>query len=339
MKRDKPEQGDEEQGFVHPDPATDAALNWLFTLQAAPDDSRLRAEFEAWRGADAAHARAFSKVAAAWELPEMDIVAGQVARGEHGNRSLDNVALISRPPKRSNWGRAVIAAAAAAVIAICVQQYPALMLRWQADYITATGARDEIRLPDGSRMVLNTASAVALDFEGGKRGVTLLQGEAFFDVVPDPSRSFTVASAFSEVEVKGTAFSVRTGDEQDIVVLERGHVDVERIAARSDMASLEPGESITATAARLSAVTKTDTVTALAWLEGRVVFEDRPFGDVLQEVGRYYGGSIIVANSRLGQVRINGNYRLDNPERAVRSLATAAGASVTQLPGGILILR
>lgn len=339
MERDKPDQS-EEEGFVHPDAAMDAALNWLFTLQAEPDDRQLRTAFEAWRQADAANARAFAAVAEAWELPEMDVVAGEVAvRAGHVAPDRKPVAIDGRRPKRRGWNRAALAAAAAIVIAVGIQQYPALMLRWQADYITATGMRDEIMLPDGSRMVLNTASAVALDFEGGRRTVSLLGGEAFFNVVPDPARPFTVAAAFSSVEVKGTAFSVRTENDQDIVVLEHGHVDVTRQAAPVEKVALEPGESVKATETRFSVVEKTDAATALAWLKGRVIFRDRPFGDVVQEIGRYYSPPVIFANTRLRQMRINGNYRLDDPERAIRSLATAAGASVTRLPGGILILR
>lgn len=340
MERDKPEPSDDDQEFVHPDPVTDGALNWLFTLQAEPDDQRLRAEFEAWRNSDPSHAETFAVVAGAWDLPEMDMAAADLAaRTGHSRPKHDaRVAQIPRR-KRSPWTTAPMAAAAAVLIAVGIQQYPVLMLQWRADYQTATGVFEKITLPDGSEMTLNTASAVSLDFEGTRRAVTLLQGEAYFDVVPDQARPFIVTAAFAEIEVKGTAFSVRTESEADTIVLERGHVDVARLAERTETAFLEPGETITASAARLSAVTKIDPDTSLAWLNGMIVFEDRPFGQVLQEVGRYYGHSIVVATGRLEHVRVNGNYRLDNPERAIRSLATAAGASVTRIPGGILILR
>ncbi|MCJ8145102.1 FecR domain-containing protein [Ancylobacter sp. A5.8] len=317
----------------------DAALNWLFTLQAAPEDQQIRAEFETWRRAEAAHAEAFAVVADAWVLPDMDTVAGEVAqRTQYPARAAGNVAPLPRS-KRRNWAKAAMAAAAAVLIAVGVQQYPTLKLRWQADYLTVAGARQEVMLPDGSRMILNTASAVSLDFEGTKRSVTLLQGEAYFDVVPDALRPFTVAAAFSEVTVKGTAFSVRSDSEQDSVILERGLVDVSRLPDREQTASLKPGESIVATEMSLSPVQQADPATSLAWLQGQLIFEDRPFDQVLNEVARYYGHSIIVANDRLKQIKINGNYRLSDPERAVRSLATAAGASVTRLPGGILILQ
>ena len=338
MERDGQLSG-EEPGFVHPDPVTDAALNWLFTLQAAPENGQLRSEFETWRRADPAHAAAFALVADAWALPDMDIIAGEVAqRTQYPSRSVGNVVQLPRS-KRGGWAKVAMAVAATLLIAIGVQQYPALKLRWQADYLTVAGARQEVTLPDGSRMILNTASAVSLDFAGTKRSVTLLQGEAYFDVVPDASRPFTVAATFSEVKVKGTAFSVRSDSEQDTVILERGLVDVSRLPDRNQTASLKPGESIVATNTSLSAVRQADPATSLAWLQGQLIFEDRPFDQVLGEVARYYGHSIIVANGRLTQIKINGNYRLNDPERAVRSLATAAGASVTRIPGGILILR
>ena len=338
MERDEAGRGEPEPEFSHPDPLTDAALDWLFTLQAHPDDTELKARFAAWRHADGAHDAAFARVAQAWSLPEMDEVARTLLdRKGHPAEWLGATA--RRPAPRGRWTKLALAMAAVLVLALGVQFYPGLALRWKADYLTLAGARQHVVLPDGSRMTLNTASAVALNFYGTTRSVTLLQGEAYFDVVPDTSRPFTVTSNFSEVEVRGTAFSVRTDITQDVVVLERGHVDVAQLPDRRMQAALNPGESIVATAASLSPIRRADPETSLAWLRGQLVFEDRPLDEVLDEVARYYGHAIIAANGGLAQIRVNGNYRLDDPERAVRSLATAAGASVTRLPGGILIVR
>lgn len=318
----------------------DSALDWFAMLQGYPGDKRLRAEFDAWRRADPANAEAFARVAGVWSLPELDVIAGDVAATAQGVLHSAEPAVVPFPPARRNrWRQAAMAVAAAILVAIGIQQYPVMMLQWRADYHTATGARQEITLPDGSRMTLNTASAVSLDFEGPKRSVTLLQGEAYFDVVPDPSRPFTVSAAFSEVEVKGTAFAVRTESGMDTVVLERGLVDVAGLAATDEAASLHPGETVTATATGLSVVRSTDPAVALSWRDGRLVFENQPFERVLREIGRYYPHSIIVANDRVGRARVTGNYRLDEPERTIRSLAAVAGGNVTRIPGGILILR
>ncbi|MBK0022902.1 FecR domain-containing protein [Ochrobactrum sp. S46] len=318
----------------------DAALNWFALLQGYPEDKELKARFGLWLQADPKNAKAFSQIAGVWDLTELDLIAADVGktvgRVAHLERRRGAVPVRSL---RKIWTRAALAAAAVVVLAVGIQQYPAMMLNWRADYQTATGARQDITLPDGSRMTLNTASAISLDFEGGKRSVTLLQGEAYFDVVHDASRPFKVAAAFSEVEVKGTAFSVRSDQDMDKVVLERGLVDVTRLPVKEDKAELHPGESITATATGLSVVSIANAETVLSWRDGRLVFENEPFKQVLQEIGRYYRHSIIVTSDRIGQAKVTGNYRLDNPERTIRSLAATIGATVTRLPGGILILR
>lgn len=339
MESDKPDRIEKDEGFALPDPVIDAALDWFSVLRGYPDDRELRARFETWRSADPGNAKAFAEVSEVWDLPELDVIADDIANTVGRTRTSGNVTTIPRARSSGNvWAHAVMAAAAI-LVAIGIQQYPAMMLNWRADYQTAAGARDEITLPDGSRMTLNTASAVVLDFEGAKRSVTLLQGEAYFDVVPDSSRPFTVAAAFSEIEVKGTAFAVRTDADRDTVVLERGLVDVVRLATRDDTATMHPGETVTATATSLSLVRNIDPATALSWRDGRLIFENQPFEQVLGEIGRYYAHSIVVANGQVGRARVTGNYRIDNPERTIRSLAATVGGSVMRLPGGILILR
>ncbi|NWJ23934.1 FecR domain-containing protein [Rhizobium sp. RM] len=317
----------------------DAALSWFFLLQGEPDSHELRSRFEEWRDANPAHCRAFDKVAAGWALPETDEVAHRIAaaRGFGNAAQAANVVEFRQPKRR--WIRWVGAAAAAIVVAIGVQQYPGLRVQWEADYVTIAGGREEVLLPDGSKVTLNTDTAIALEFEGNRRGVRLLRGEAYFDVVHDVSRPFEVTAAFSEVEVKGTAFSVRRDDNQDSVALERGHVEVRNLADPGKRADLQPGQAVVASATGISPVHATDVSVTFAWLKGQITFEDQPFGAVIHELARYYGHTIIRTDDDLDAVKVNGRYRLDNPERAIRSLAATVGATVTRLPGGVLILR
>ncbi|USJ27521.1 FecR family protein [Ensifer adhaerens] len=328
-----------EHGFVHPDAVMDAALNWFFLLQGEPDNREITAKFEEWRSADPTHDSTFKEVAAAWALPETDEVA-RIFDQRLGRRdaSLPATVVAFRRPKRTHvhWLGAM---AATVLVTIGIQQYPSLSIQWQADYATAAGVQREVTLPDGSTVVLNTDTAIALGFEGNTRSVRLLKGEAYFDVVHDPSRPFEVVAAFSEVEVKGTAFSVRRDDDEDAIFLERGHVEVRSLADPRDRADLEPGQAITATATAISAVQPMDGSVTFAWLKGQIVFENEPFSAVLGELARYYGHSVVSSWSGFDDVAVNGRYRLDDPERAIRSLATTVGATVTRLPGGILILR
>ncbi|MCD4514373.1 FecR domain-containing protein [Brucella pseudogrignonensis] len=240
-----------------------------------------------------------------------------------------------RPTPRY-WMSALSGIAAVLLLFVGWQQAPAILLRWQSDYMTATGQRNTITLPDGSTAILNTSTAISVDFQNGRRKVFLLGGEAYFDVRHDPAHPFVVAGTFAEVEVKGTAFAVRTDGEEDTVLLERGSVEVSR---QDTHALLTPGQMIVARASGLSGVTSADMDQSLAWRDGRIVFRDRPFHEALGDLERYFGGRVLLMTNRASGRLVSGHYRTEDPDAAIRTLARSAGIEVTRLPGGILILR
>ncbi len=81
-------------------------------------------------------------------------------------------------------------------------------------------------------------------------------------------------------------------------------------------------------------MTTKDASEALAWREGRIAFDNAKLGTVLGELQRYYSGRIVVLDSRVNRMLVTGNYRLDNVEGAIRTLADAAGVGMTRIPGG-----
>ncbi|GEC17404.1 FecR family protein [Nitrobacter winogradskyi] len=323
--------------FTHPDPIVDEALEWLARRQNAPLELAEQRQFHEWLLRSPRHGEEYRYLEAMWGSPELRKAAEGMPAAARG--SMNRRRLLSAARYAHSWSLRGVAAAAILMIAIGAWQYPALMLRWQADFITATGGRAQVSLPDGSTMLLNTASAVSIDFTNGQRHVTLLEGEAFFDVRHDPAHPFRVAGHYGETEVKGTAFAVRTESDQDTIVLERGRVEVSRLSDSGDHVELDPGEMVTATAKALSAVARRDPSEILAWREGRIIFENQRLARVLDELRRYYDGIVIVADARVGDLVVTGNYRLDDVPGAIRTLADAAGATMNRLPGGIILLR
>lgn len=321
--------------YSHSDPVVDAALDWFTGLRNVEPDDFTRQQFETWLKADPRHLREFRALEEMWGAkPFVSAVASLNALQPEAPR------LQQYPPSvPSRWMPRALAAAAIVFVTLGAWQLPDILLRWQADYVSATGEKTTVTLPDGSIMILNTASAVSIDFEDGRRSVKLLQGEVFFDVQHNADHPFRVAGGYGDVEVKGTAFSVRRNDEETEVVLERGHVDVSCLCDGAAQAELRPGQSIVATSLALSPVQYVDTERKLAWREGRISFENTPLGTVLDELRRYYRGKVLVTDSRINRLVVTGSYRLDNIEGAIRTLADAAGVSMTRIPGGIVILR
>src|SRR5688500_14994795 len=77
---------------------------------------------------------------------------------------------------------------------------------------TTTVSRPETRtLPDGSVVELNAGAELALEFNSALRRVTLVRGEAHFQVTKNPERPFVVRAGNAEVRAVGTAFAVQLG--------------------------------------------------------------------------------------------------------------------------------
>jgi len=339
LSLDRPDQTVPSGTPADADPASDQALDWFVRLQGAADAGDLEA-FDRWRDARIENERAYAELLRIWDMPEVAAASRNVARLQ----GVEGASRISGPittmPRRPRvWRPAFAAMAASIALIVGVLEYPALLIRWQADYLTAAGEQQNVTLPDGSTMLLNTASAVTLDFTDGRRNVRVLEGEAWFDVTHDPAHPFKVAGRYGEAEVKGTSFTVRAGDDGDLVLLERGRVDVALLPDRHGGVELQPGEMIEVREDTLSSVRKADPVRDLAWREGRVIFHSRPFGAAIQELARYYDGSVLSVSDRSANILVSGNYRLDDAESAIRSLAEVVGAKMTRLPGGLIILR
>jgi len=202
------------QDYTHADPVTDAALEWLLRLRN-DSDANTSAQFEAWLRQDPRHAVEFRALQTLWEGPEF---RGAV-------RSLPANLPAELAPRSRHWRRAA-AVALVVVLGAAALHTGDFLLELRADARTDIGEMREVTLPDGSLMTLNSDSAVALDFDGGRRAVTLLRGEAYFDVTHDPAHPFHVKGGFGGAEVKGTAFSFRREADRDEIVLQRGRLEV-----------------------------------------------------------------------------------------------------------------
>lgn len=308
---------------AHPpvDPAClGEALDWLILLEEADDACRQR--FECWRTQSPEHARAFEAARRMWNAPLLGEAAARLEPTLARPRSDRRL--------RPLWGLA-----AAVLLAVGVGFHNELVLRVQADHLTATGQRQTVELADGSRVLLNTRTAFAADIDPTQRSARLLQGEAYFNVAPDPSRPFEVEAGPVSLSVRDTTFAVRyLGDEAEVSV-ERGELDLR--SRRSDARmSLAAGDSVRigpdgfSDRRRLAAED-------LAWVRGRLVFQDCPLREVLAELRRYYPGWIINTDERLGERAVTGNYRLDDPIAVVRALADITAARLHEYPALVVI--
>lgn len=100
-------------------------------------------------------------------------------------------------------------------------QHPHVLQNLRADDVTDRAERREIRLEDGSRLVLDADSAITLSLGADARRVTVLCGAVWFDVATT-GQAFVVTAGEGEIEVTGIAFEVAMLRDGASVALERG---------------------------------------------------------------------------------------------------------------------
>lgn len=302
----------------HDDPADEAA-DWLLRLRDRPDDAGLRADWSAWLARDPGHARAWEAAQRMWRI------AGMV-----GPAAPDTLARASAKRIRPrHWGTAVAAMAACLMLFLL----PGLGLHWRADYLTAPGETRRVDLADGSRIHLDSATGLAVAFTDAQRRVTLLSGQAYFEVAPDKSHPFLVRAGDSTVMVTGTAFAVRRDGDAVTVDVQSGsvRVDYPRHAGMQSV-HLAPGDRL-----EIGDDEAMGKISSLApgqiapWRRGRLLVESASVERMAEEIQRYRPGLIVVTDRDLAQKHVTGVFDLHDPLRALRTVVEPHDGHVREI--------
>ena len=305
-----------------PASAMDQALDWLIVM-GSPSEEQSR-QFHEWLAADPLHAEAFAKAQAIWDGPQVVQSAQNLAAQPA------KVSVLAR--LRPHWKPL----ATAAVLILGLFSFSNVPMRLQADHLTVVGERQRLQLEDGSKVLLNTNSAFSSTINDQQRVARLYQGEAFFEVPANRDQALEIDAGPVKASVRDTDFAVRYLDGVAQVRVQRGDVDLR--ATRDDArVRLSAGESIRIGPNGFDRPAKLDAATDLAWVDGRLVFENCPLSQVLAELRRYYPGWIINNNEQLADVAVTGNYRLDQPLDVVRSLAHITSARLQEFPALVIL--
>jgi transmembrane sensor len=152
----------------------------------------------------------------------------------------------------------------------------------------------QVKLDDGSIVSLNANSTLKYfkHLSPGQRKVRL-EGEAFFEVIKNPSRPFIVEAGKGEVKVLGTSFNVNTNLNQVQVMVKTGKVQLSSKTRHSLHIILLPGNRGILNNNQLekdSAFSENE----YAWKTGRLVFKNEKLTDVVQLLESTYHRKIIL---------------------------------------------
>lgn len=172
------------------------------------------------------------------------------------------------------------------------------------------GERVSITLPDGTSVRLNSESELSYQQDFGlKDRKVSLNGEGFFDVVRNETRTFIVNTQFMDIKVLGTAFNVYTYQNNDSVemALVRGEVEVTTTQPPYQTINVKPDEKVVYNKKTgKMRLESTSNQIETAWISNELVFRSTTLNDVLNRIGRKYGFSIEVEDSLLLKDRYTG---------------------------------
>jgi len=292
------------------------ASAWLAQLHGPDRNSAMEADFRGWLAADAEHARAFESVTDTWDA------IGRVNPGR-----LPRIAT-RHLPRQSNrrWQMA------AAGVACCMIAAAAWWHGRYPMYATGIGEQRLVTLEDGTRVSLNAATRIDLDFSATGRHVVLETGEALFEVARNSQRPFVVNAGKRVVTALGTSFVVRReADNLDVTLLD-GSVSVgagngSPGAAIQTSATLSPGQRLVVRDGGQQIDTPPKEA-ATAWLHGEVILDNTPLAEAVTEMNRHDRQQLNLDGSSIGALPVSGIYRAGNNRDFANAVATVYGLDV-----------
>ncbi|MBU4436270.1 MAG: FecR domain-containing protein [Alphaproteobacteria bacterium] len=317
---------------IHDDPDS-AAAAWFARLQGDNILAEDRRAFERWLNRDPRHADAWDHVTTTWNnltLLEADPALAAL-RAEALGAGVASPRGMNRRAVGVLAAAGVVAAVGAAIFGRRLLPILSAAEPSAEDpvFTTAVGEQSTFRLADNSVVTLSTDSAVRVDHWKSERRLTLLRGQAFFEVAKDPSRPFVVAAGDKRVTAVGTAFDVRMEPGKLSVTLVEGRVRIAGPSPRGNRTiEMSAGSRFVAATAADWVVAAVDTAKESSWLQGRLVFDGEPLSDVVDEMNRFSQRKLWIADPRVGATPVSGVFKTGQLDAFVAALRTYGLADV-----------
>jgi transmembrane sensor len=324
------------------------AVDWLVAVTEIAADPKapegalyeVQARLNAWAASSPANAKSFLETVLIFEalgdrnaklLAEMAAIVESNGEVASPDQTVCALPAVSSPPRVSATQDRVRVptlkqALAAAVLVGAL--LAGMAVRYWVDpgttYRSLAGERTRIPLQDGSVVFLNELTEMQVSFSNTNRKVSLIRGEALFDVAHDARREFVVHSLGTEIQALGTQFDVRQLPGRTQVVVVEGSVGVN--SPSSTERSLEDrhitlvaGDVADASTQTLTRTKQADVASILAWHRADILVVRQPLSAVA-ELFNHDNRRQVQIFGPVAERRISGTYKTDHPEVLVQAL-------------------
>lgn len=298
-----------------------AAADWVAREDRGPLTAGERIDLEMWLQVDRRHLGAYARIKALSAHFEASGVATGMRIGSAPVANAGRRRLL-------RWS----AVAASVALASSAGLGGLRVLRERREYATTLGQILRVALEDGSSVILDTSSRIAVEFSRSQRVVSLLAGAALFDVVGMAVRPFVVHAQDMRLVADNTRFSLQQLVGQGLEVLvQTGTVGV--LGATGDLPRLHVPMSSVARIyadrpAKLQSVSPLEINRKLSWCNGMLSFNDQALGEIVESFSRYSPLRLVIADADLSRLKVSGLYSASDPEGFAHSVASSLGLQV-----------
>ncbi len=292
------------------------ASHWLMLHWGGELDAEQRRRFAAWQAADPEHQRAWHR---------LEQLQGTLAGvpGATASRVLREMPDARKRQTLKLLGLLLVAGGSGY---LGQQQLP-----WReamADLRSGTGERLQHTLTDGSRLSLNSDSAVNIRYSDTQRRIQLLRGELLLDSGHDPAqRPLIVETAAGEIQALGTLFSVYEVAGGSRVELYEGALELRpRHAAAARLAA---GEQRWFSAGQLGPIATAER-NSIAWHDGRLIAERMPLGQFISQLSRHRPG-VLRCDPAVANLSLTGVFPLADTDRVLAALQQSLPVEVRSI--------
>ncbi len=286
----------------------------------------------AWLDRSAAHRAAYWRLEAAWDHTRR--LSALQSRAEE-------VSAVNGP---RNWFL-MVKAAAVLVIAVSLGVASTLYISQPRDrsYSTGIGGHEVVSFADGTKIELNTDTALRARMTTAERVVWIDKGEAYFEVKHDPAHPFVVIAGNHRITDLGTKFLVRRQAGRTKVALLEGSAEfsVANVRSRAQSALLMPGDVAIGTANAIAVTREPAQLLSrqLGWRKGLLVFKHATLADAVAEFNRYNREKLVLADAQTGALTIGGTFNVHHLDDFTKLVELVLGLHVKANGHEIVISR
>lgn len=307
------------------------ALAWQVLLWSGEVTAEEQRGFEHWLARHPRHRSAWQRIErSSRRLQDLTGSLGPATPAGLAGEVLKSSAEAKRRARRRQLLGGLLLGAGAGACGWATQRSEVWTLA-RADLGTARGERLDTELPDGSRLRLNTASAVDLRFDASARRIALRLGEIEVRAAGNDPRPFVVETHSGQVTTSAAHFVLRLFDDGPAPATQIQLFEGQA-ALRCQSGATEALQAVRQTRFDARQVLPPRAVDehADAWTRGLLIAEARRLADFLAELGRYRPG-VLRCDPSAAELRVSGVFPLRDTDAILATLATALPVRLRRL--------